>query len=38
MSRRLSSQDFLALAETLWQAGPKVKYQNPDGWMSHRAN
>jgi hypothetical protein len=28
--RRLSSQEFLSIYNSLWKAGPTVKYQNPD--------
>ena len=34
MRKRLSSEDFLKRAEELWQAGPKVKYQNPNAWIA----
>ncbi len=30
--KRLSSEEFLKVHETLWKEGPKVKYQNPDTW------
>jgi hypothetical protein len=26
---RLSSQEFLKVYETIWQAGPTIKYENP---------
>lgn len=32
MSKRLSSREFLELADILWQGDAKVKYQNPDNW------
>jgi hypothetical protein len=32
MSKRLSSREFLELADILWQGDVKVKYQNPDNW------
>jgi hypothetical protein len=32
MSKRLSSKEFLALADLLWQGDAKVRYQNPDNW------
>jgi len=35
MSKRLSSKDFLRLFGELWQAGPKVKYHNPDAWLGY---
>ena len=34
MRKRLSSEDFLKRVEELWQAGPKVKYQNPSAWIA----
>jgi len=34
MPKRLSSKDFLALAELLLEGGVKVKYQNPDAWIA----
>jgi hypothetical protein len=30
---RLSSKDFLALADILWKGTAKVRYQNPDAWI-----
>ena len=27
--KRLSSQEFLKVHETMWQNGPPIKYQNP---------
>jgi hypothetical protein len=30
---RLSSKDFLALADILWEGTAKVRYQNPDAWI-----
>lgn len=33
MSKRLSSKEFLELADALWQGNCKVKYENPDAWM-----
>jgi hypothetical protein len=33
MSKRLSSKEFLALADILWQGDVIVKYQNPDNWI-----
>lgn len=35
MKKRLSSQDFLTLSEALCEAGPKVKYQNPNAWTTY---
>lgn len=37
MNKRLSSKDFLTLAETIWEGNVKVKYQNPDAWISYLA-
>jgi hypothetical protein len=31
--KKLSSQEFLKVYETIWQDGPKIKYQNPDAWI-----
>ena len=28
--KRLSSDEFLKVQETIWQEGPQIKYQNPD--------
>ena len=28
--KRLSSQEFLKVYDTLWQEGPRAKYQTPD--------
>lgn len=33
MSKRLSSREFLELADILWQGGAKVRYMNPDNWI-----
>jgi len=33
--RRLTSKDFFKLAEVLLEAGPKIKYRNPNAWMCH---
>jgi hypothetical protein len=33
MSKRLSDKKFLALAEVLFQDGPKIEYKNPDKWI-----
>ena len=27
--KRLSTQEFLKIYETIWQEGPTIKYQNP---------
>lgn len=31
--KRLSSKDFLALADLLWKGTAFVRYQNPDSWI-----
>jgi hypothetical protein len=33
--KRASSNDFLELYDILWQNGPVVKYQNPDGQIKN---
>jgi len=30
--KRLSSDEFRKVYETLWTEGPRVKYQSPDAW------
>jgi len=30
--KRLSSQEFLKVYDTIWQEGPKTEYKNPDNW------
>ncbi len=35
MKERLSSRDFFTFLEELWEAGPKVKYPNPDAWITY---
>lgn len=30
--KRLTSEEFLRIYETLWKEGPKVKYVNPGNW------
>jgi hypothetical protein len=30
---RLSSRDFLDLADIIWNGAVKVRYQNPDAWI-----
>ena len=35
VSKRLSSRDFLRLADALWERGVKVEYKNPDAWISY---
>ena len=31
-SKKLSSQEFLKVYDTLWKEGPKTAYQNPNSW------
>jgi hypothetical protein len=31
-NKRLSSQEFLKVYDTIWQEGPKTFYKNPDSW------
>lgn len=30
--KKLSSNDFLAVADIIWNGAAKVRYQNPDAW------
>ena len=30
--KRLSSEEFLKIYDTLWKQGPELKYQSPDAW------
>ena len=30
--KRLSSDEFRKVYDTLWTEGPKIKYQSPDAW------
>jgi hypothetical protein len=30
--KRLSTEEFRKIYDTLWKEGPKVKYQSPDEW------
>jgi len=30
--KRLSSNEFRKVYDTLWTEGPKIKYQSPDAW------
>ncbi|MGD0644115.1 MAG: hypothetical protein ABSA75_04350 [Candidatus Bathyarchaeia archaeon] len=30
--KRLSSQEFLKVYDTIWKEGPKTAYQSPDSW------
>jgi len=33
--KRLSSNEFLSVYDSLWKEGPKVQYQNPDERIRH---
>ena len=33
--KRLSSNEFLKVYDSLWKEGPTVKYQNPDARVRH---
>jgi hypothetical protein len=33
--KRLSSNEFLSVYDSLWKEGPKVQYQNPDARVKH---
>ena len=33
--KRLSSNEFLSVYDSLWKEGPKVQYQNPDARVRH---
>ena len=33
--KRLSSNEFLKVYDSLWKEGPAVKYQNPDARVRH---
>jgi hypothetical protein len=30
--KRLSSEEFRKVYDTLWTEGPKIQYQSPDAW------
>jgi hypothetical protein len=30
--KRLSSQEFQKIYDTIWQEGPKTEYKNPENW------
>jgi uncharacterized coiled-coil DUF342 family protein len=30
---KLTSDEFSLIYDSIWQKGPKVKYQNPDKWI-----
>ena len=32
--KRLSSDEFFRVYDTLWKEGPTVKYQSPDAWRN----
>jgi hypothetical protein len=34
--KRLSSEEFLKVYDTLWKEGPPVKYESPDAWRNLR--
>ncbi len=34
--KRLSSEEFLKVYDTIWQQGPTTKYQTPDAWANHK--
>jgi hypothetical protein len=34
--KRLSSQEFLKVYDTIWKEGPKTVYQYPDNWRKSR--
>ena len=36
MGKKASSEDFKKLYDALWEPGPKVKYQNPDGRIKYK--
>jgi hypothetical protein len=33
--KRLSSQEFLSIYDSVWKKGPTVQYQNPDERVRH---
>jgi hypothetical protein len=33
-NEKLESSEFLRIYKILWQDGPKVKYNNPDRWVT----
>jgi hypothetical protein len=33
--KRLSSQEFLKMYDTMWREGPRTEYQNPDSWRKN---
>jgi DNA relaxase NicK len=36
--KRLSSQEFLKVYDTIWKEGPKTVYQHPDNWRRNVDN
>lgn len=34
--KRLSSEEFIKVYDSLWKDGPSVKFQNPDSWERAR--
>jgi peptidoglycan hydrolase CwlO-like protein len=34
--KRLSSEEFIKVYDSLWKNGPSVKFQNPDSWERPR--
>ena len=34
--KRLSSEEFMKVYDSLWKDGPSVKFQNPDSWERAR--
>jgi regulator of replication initiation timing len=36
--RRLSSEEFIRVYDSLWKDGPTVKFPNPDSWERARDN
>ena len=31
--KKLTSEEFWSVYNSIWQEGPEVKYQNPDKWI-----
>ena len=36
MGKKDSSEDFKTLYDALWEPGPKVKHQNPEGRIKYK--
>jgi len=34
--KRLSSQEFQKIYDTIWKEGPKTVYQSPDAWRKDK--